>query len=403
MSGIQVTTLSGPPLAEQAVEVVERKGLGHPDSICDAVMEEVSVTLSQEYLRRFGAVLHHNIDKGFLVAGRVERRYGGGRVVDPMRLIFGDRATFEADGERIPVEEIAVETAKAWFRRHLPRVDPDRDLCYQMEIRPGSAELTDLFLRGKGVLGANDTSAAVGYAPLTETERMVLELERHLNSPAFKAAFPETGEDVKIMGYRQHRTLHLTAAMPLLDRHVSSETDYFRRKAAVVERLEAHLDERRPGWEAVRLSLNTLDLPGREMGGIYLSVLGTSAEDADSGQVGRGNRVNGVITLNRPMGTEAAAGKNPVSHVGKIYTFLTHKTAQRITAEAPGIREVYVWLGSQIGEPIDQPRLASIQLLLKPGADRREAETRAGAILEDELKRIGDFCMELAQGTYPVC
>jgi S-adenosylmethionine synthetase len=403
MPGIQVTTLSGPPLAEQAVEVVERKGVGHPDSICDAVMEEVSVALSQEYLRRFGAVLHHNIDKGFLVAGRVERRYGGGRVVDPMRLIFGDRATFEAAGERIPVDEIAVETAKAWFRRRLSRVDPDRDLCYQVEIRPGSAELTDLFLRGKGMLGANDTSAAVGYAPLTATERTVLDLEQHLNSPAFKAAFPETGEDVKIMGYRQRRTLLLTAAMPLLDRYVASEADYFRRKAAVVERLEAYLRERGEDWTAVRLSLNTLDLEGRGMGGIYLSVLGTSAEDADSGQVGRGNRVNGVITLNRPMGTEAAAGKNPVSHVGKIYTFLTHKAAQRIYAGTPGIREVYVWLGSQIGEPIDQPRMAAIQFLLEPGADRREAEARAGAILEDELGRIGDFCMELAKGTYPVC
>lgn len=403
MPGIQVTTLSGLPLAEQAVEVVERKGVGHPDSICDAVMEKVSVALSQEYLRRFGVVLHHNIDKGFLVAGKVERRYGGGRVVEPMRLIFGDRATFEAAGERIPVDEIAVETAKAWFRRHLPRVDPDRDLCYQVEIRPGSAELTDLFLRGKGLLGANDTSAAVGYAPLTATERTVLDLEQYLNSPAFKAAFHETGEDVKIMGYRQRRTLLLTAAMPLLDRYVASEADYFRRKAAIVERLEAYLHERGKGWEAIRLSLNTLDLPGREMGGIYLSVLGTSAEDADSGQVGRGNRVNGVITLNRPMGTEAAAGKNPVSHVGKIYTFLTHKAAQRIYAGTPGIREVYVWLGSQIGEPIDQPRMAAIQLLVEPGADPREAEAAAGAILEDELARIGDFCMELSKGTYPVC
>ena len=60
------------------VEVVERKGLGHPDSICDAIMEEISLALSREYMEQFGVILHHNIDKGLLVAGEVERKFGGG-------------------------------------------------------------------------------------------------------------------------------------------------------------------------------------------------------------------------------------------------------------------------------------------------------------------------------------
>ena len=100
---------------------------------------------------------------------------------------------------------------------------------------------------------------------------------------------------------------------------------------------------------------------------MYLSVLGTSAEDADSGQVGRGNRVNGVISLNRPMGTEAAAGKNPVSHVGKIYNILTHKIANDIYQKTKGIKEVYIWMCSQIGQPIDQPKIISAQLILEKG------------------------------------
>ena len=67
---------------------------------------------------------------------------------------------------------------------------------------------------------------------------------------------------------------------------------------------------------------------------MYLTLLGTSAEQGDSGQVGRGNRVCGLISLNRPMSVEAAAGKNPVSHVGKIYNVLAHELAMRIYAES---------------------------------------------------------------------
>ena len=83
------------PLADQPFEIVERKGLGHPDTICDAVMEQVAVELAQAYLKMCGRVLHFNADKGLLVAGQVDCRPGGGHVITPMRLIMGDRATFE--------------------------------------------------------------------------------------------------------------------------------------------------------------------------------------------------------------------------------------------------------------------------------------------------------------------
>src|SRR5512139_1797498 len=95
------------PPAEEAMEIVERKGLGHPDTICDAVMEAVAVELSQTYLKICGRVLHFNADKGMLVAGQVACRFGGGSVLAPMRLILGDRATFLWKDQHIPVKEVA--------------------------------------------------------------------------------------------------------------------------------------------------------------------------------------------------------------------------------------------------------------------------------------------------------
>jgi S-adenosylmethionine synthetase len=279
-------------------------------------------------------------------------------------------------------------------------VDPDQHIIFQNELKEGSPELTDLFERE--VMGANDTSAAVGYSPLTETERLVFAAERFLNSPEFKEKFPEAGEDVKVMGYRRDRELALTVALAFVDRYVIDGPTYFARKQEMQAALKAYLTREMRTLDRIVVMMNTLDEPTRGEGGMYLTVLGTSAEGGDCGQVGRGNKVNGVIALNRPMSTEAAAGKNPVSHVGKIYTLLTHRIAAEIYASVPGLREVYVWLCSQIGRPIDQPLIASAQLVLQQGVTLGEVRPAVKTTIEHELTVIGDFTMKLARGELPV-
>jgi len=403
MGKVIVERLRRTPIEEQRVEIVERKGLGHPDYICDSIMNKASVELSREYLKRVGIIMHHNLDKGLLAAGEVEVRFGGGRVKKPMLIVFGDRATFSVDGDEIPVADIVVEAAKKWIKENLRFVDPIDHVKYQIEIKQGSEALTDIFKRSRGkVLGANDTSAAVGYAPLTKTEKLVLDLERFLNSKEFKKSFPETGEDVKVMGFRDGDRLELTVAMAFVDRFVDSEDSYFKLKGEVCEAIMEFLQRSSP-FKEVKVDLNSLDRRGRGVGGVYLTVLGTSADGADCGQVGRGNRVNGVIPLNRPVSSEAAAGKNPVSHVGKIYNLLSHRMAESIYSKVPGLREVYVWLLSRIGEPIDKPRAAVAQLIPEKGVRLIEVRSEVRDIIEAELSNIQRFCEDLAFGRVPVC
>lgn len=388
------------PVGQQRTELVERKGVGHPDSMCDAIMEAISVALCQTYLRATGCVLHHNIDKGLLVAGQSTPALGGGTVGAPMRLIFGDRATMEWQGQRFPVGDIATATAKQWLREHLRFVDPDTHVVFENALQPGSPELVDLFARQ--TIGANDTSAAVGYAPLTETERCVLTAERYLNSPEFKARFPEAGEDIKVMGGRDGRHLTLTVALAFVDRFIPNARTYSERKIAIAEDLRGFLERDLQTLERVDVCLNMLDAPERGLGGMYLTVLGTSAEGGDSGQVGRGNRVNGLISLHRPMSTEAAAGKNPVSHVGKIYTLLSHQMAQHIVSTVDGIAEVYVWLCSQIGQPVERPWMVSAQVVLAPGASMADVESPIREIIGGELAALPAFMAQLTCGTFPV-
>jgi S-adenosylmethionine synthetase len=66
MTVFNLTQLLGPATGGLPVEMVERKGLGHPDTMCDALAEALSQALSQYYLDRFGMIFHHNVDKALL-------------------------------------------------------------------------------------------------------------------------------------------------------------------------------------------------------------------------------------------------------------------------------------------------------------------------------------------------
>ena len=391
------------PVSKQHLEIVERKGKGHPDTICDTIADRVSVRLAQAYEKAFGRILHYNIDKCLLVAGQVDCHLGGGHVIEPMRLILGDRATMSHKRKTLPVNRIVIDTAHDWFQHNLPHLNPEKHIQYQIELKPASEELGAIFGRGRGPLPANDTSAAVGYAPLTPTENLVLGVEHHLNGARFKKKFPETGEDVKVMAVRYGQELLLTVAMPFLAHTIRSEKAYFQLKTKVLEELTSYVRHRPHGCKKFTATLNTLDRPKQGIRGMYLTLLGTSAEQGDSGQVGRGNRACGVISLNRPMSGEAAAGKNPVSHVGKIYNVLAHEMADRVYHQVRGVEEVTIWLVSTIGQKVNQPKIAAAQVALKKGMSINRIGPDIEAIIIDHLENIGTFCSALAKGEYPVC
>jgi S-adenosylmethionine synthetase len=390
---------AGPKTGELEVEIVERKGLGHPDTLCDSLMEEVARSLARLYLERTGAVRHFNCDKALLVAGDVNHRFRGGSVIEPMRFIMGDRAAMVWKGESLDVAGVSIEAAGNWIRAHLRHVDPAAHVSFDFAMKPGAPELAGLYAQE---VVANDTSAAVGYAPMTETERLVLETERHANSAGFKAQFPETGEDVKVMGVRSGRMLHLTVAMPLLDRFLADERDYFERKAHVREAILSHLRPRLRTLDDVSLTLNAADRPGAGLSGIYASVLGISAESADSGEVGRGNRGNGLISFSRPAGSEAIAGKNPIGHVGKIHGMLAFALADKLVSGIEALEEVTVWMCSEIGQPLDRPQQIFLLAHVASDAALSEVERAAQTLVRDELLNLPAFCQGLVAGEVQV-
>ena len=378
--------------AEPEVEIVERKGLGHPDSICDALVEQWSLALSRHYLEHYGAILHHNVDKALLVGGAAAPRFGGGRMLEPITIFLAGRATGEVRGVGVPVAEIAEQSAKGWLRANLRGLDVEQHVQLHPLVRRGSTELVDLFGAGGPSL-ANDTSLGVGYAPLSPLEALVLGVEKHLTSRALRDAFPALGEDVKVMGTRRATRVRLTLAAALVDCQLADAAAYRGARARVAE--EARAAARALGHESVEIEVNGADDDAR--GRFYLTVTGLSAESGDDGQPGRGNRVNGLIAPRRAMTLESVAGKNPVTHVGKLYNVAACLLAEELVARVPGLAEVECRLVSRIGRRVDDPPLVHVRVR---GADPRDAElrTRVESIVAQRVAEIPSLWRALLAG-----
>ena len=377
-----------PRVSDFRVELVERKGLGHPDTICDAAAEAVSRELSRYYMKNYGRVLHHNVDKVLLVGGQASPRFGGGHVIQPIYIIVSGRVTTdvrtEGGWEQVPVGPLILNAVKGYIKRNFRFLDPEEHVIIDYKIGRGSADLVGIFEAESRAPRANDTSIGSGFAPLTPLEKLVLETERMLNSREVKSRVPAIGEDIKVMGVREDKRVELTIAVAMISRLLRDKDEYLSVKEEVSSMVEDLASKVAPDYD-VKVYVNTGDIP--EKGILYLTVTGTSAEHGDDGATGRGNRANGLITPMRPMSMEAAAGKNPVNHVGKIYNVAANEAAQRIYNEVKGVEEVYVKLVSQIGRPIDDPLIVDVKI--NPGSGRvtsdmvREAESIVNEVLDN--------------------
>ena len=391
---IQVSRLDRQAVEDQEVEIVERKGIGHPDSICDGIAESVSRALSQLYLDRVGKVLHYNTDETQLVAGRAAPTYGGGEVVEPIYVLIVGRATKKYDGQQLPVDSTALKAAREYLNDAIPELEYGTDVVVDVKLGEGSGDLQDVFSEEtQQVPMANDTSFGVGHAPLTETETIVHEAEHALNT-TYHDDHPELGPDVKIMGKREGNRIDITVAAAMVDAYIDDLDDYDDAVANVEEFVTALAEEHTD--RAVNVEVNTAD--DYDAGSIYLTVTGTSAEQGDDGSVGRGNRANGLITPNRPMSMEATSGKNPVNHIGKIYNLLSTRIAESVTDEVDGIRDLQVRLLSQIGRPIDEPHVADAQIVTEAGVELDDIEGEIIDIVDDELANVSDVTRSVIDG-----
>jgi S-adenosylmethionine synthetase len=395
-ANIVVEQIDYTPVSRQRVELVERKGIGHPDSVADGLAESVSRALCKMYIERYGRILHHNTDETQIVGGQSAPKFGGGVILEPIYILLVGRATTEVNGDRLPIRHTAIKAASDYLKEHFPNLDITTDVMLDCRIGKGSIDLTSVYETRK--LLANDTSFGVGYAPLSETERVVLETEKFING-SVKKKLKETGEDVKVMASRINSKISLTIACAMVDKYIDDSSHY----QNVIEELTEMVADHAVKFtkNEVEVTINAAD--NYKEGIYYLTVTGLSMENGDDGSVGRGNRVNGLITPYRPMSMEASAGKNPVTHVGKLYNILAKQIAEEIAQMGGGdILEARVRLLSQIGRPIFDPHTASVQLILDNNANFEKLKKEAESITSYWLENIGKITEKIVNGQISV-
>lgn len=384
---LHVEEIKGYGIQDFEVEIVERKGKGHPDSLIDGASEAVSLGLCNYYLDHFGAILHHNVDKGLLVGGTAHAKFGGGKVITPILMLVAGRATelvpFKGKNVEVPVEKIAARAIHGFLKETMRFLDPDKHVRIDTKIKQGSPDLVSVFMRKGAMPISNDTSIGVGYAPLTPTEKLVLDVEKRLNSKDVKKKHPEVGEDIKVMALRRGKKLDLTVAAAMVSPKIPDASHY----VSVIEDVQGELARLASGTDLdVRFKVNAGD--DMKHGNYYLTVTGTSAEQGDDGNTGRGNRVNGLISPMRQYSMEATAGKNPVNHTGKILNAVAILASERIVKKVPGVAEAYVRILSRIGRPIDQPQIASAALVLEKGTRMSATKGDVESLLDESLSDI---------------
>jgi S-adenosylmethionine synthetase len=257
-------------------------------------------------------------------------------------------------------------------------LDPERHMVIDSYAGRGAAELAYVV----GQVAANDTSFGVSHWPRSGLEHAVYETTCYLNDELIDQ-FP-IGEDVKVMGCRRDDEIVLTVALPFLAEQIGDKDEYTEAKRAAERATQSfaeQLDTRK-----ITVMVNTAD--DVENDAVYLTLTGTSAEMGDDGSVGRGNRVNGLIAPFRATSLEAAPGKNPISHVGKVYNVLALMAAEDIVERVPQVREASVYILSQIGAPLDQPLVANANVRLFSGELTAGIRADVEAVLDENLSQL---------------
>ncbi len=406
---MNVTTATGLPPVDHPLELVERKGAGHPDTLADGVAEAVSRAYSRHCLAEFGAILHHNSDKTALLGGAAEVRFGHGKLTEPITALVNGRFTAALGDTKIPVEQIIESAVAEYLAGALPLLDVARDVVVRPRVTQASSpgavlgdtdvqragrrfwfaprSLDDLAERSR--MFANDTSAGVGYAPRGIAEQIAIAAETHLTAPEATTDRPWYGTDVKIMVVRRGDLVNLTACVPQIAAHTSDLVTYIARRDQALELIMQAAQQVAPHCQ-IEVSINTRDDDERRE--LYLTATGSSLESGDEGVVGRGNRANGVISMLRPWSAEGVSGKNPVYHVGKLYNLAAQETAERLHG-ATG-QAVAVALVSQSGRDLDDPW----QVVVQTSGDKPIGETLTRQTVAEVMTGLDELRAALLSG-----
>ncbi len=377
---------------EQNFELVERKGRGHPDTICDAIAEYCSRYYSQYFYNKYGKYAHHWFDKVMLIGGQSEINYGNGKLTIPYKVIVAGKCVRTFMGENVPLIDIFTKAAVIVLNSVLYDFDKKRDLIVIDETvdfqgssrekgRYRPAELKNLIDPNSKDKISNDCNILCSYGPFSNLEKIVLQVEKHFSDPTYRKKHPEIGSDIKLVGIRNYDKYKLLCNIPFIADFIDNYEKYANLSKEIVHEITMMIQD------LYNIDCEVVFNPSDRENKPYLTSKGSAADTGDVGVVGRGNRINGLISPMKCMSIEAPSGKNPIDHTGKLYGLLAKRIVERIISRLDVSVEVWVYVCKST--PIDSPDEIMVNIYNDKLSVDEENKIRES--IKDELSNIYQY------------
>lgn len=371
-----------------AVLAIERKGIGHPDTLSDVLADEFSRQYSSYCLDHTGTILNHWVDKLCLVGASAKVQWGQFHIYKPITVHLFGKITQSVGNIEIPIRDLLVAATQKVLPAALHCDTILKHVTYNVEntvgmqvdhsagfYNPMSIEEAKVAIAKESV--SNDTVICSAFARRRNFANLAIKLECLLTSSAEIMAGGISGTDVKIALLYFRDELQVTICVPAHADKVASRADYDREKERIYSFVVGYLQQEQNHYRYEKFSifLNTKD----GIDSAYITPFGTALGKGDCGVVGRGNRINGVIDGFGPSTCEAPSGKNPMHHAGKLYTIGAQLIADQLILE--GAEHAKVLIATDNGRPLLNPRLISISSS-KSSVDDDTVESIARRVLD---------------------
>jgi S-adenosylmethionine synthetase len=381
-------------IEEMPIELVERKGIGHPDTLADMIADEFSNRYSRFCLDKFGVIPHHWADKVTLVGAKSEIGYGTSKLLRPIKAFQFGRITPDIGDMHIDVDGIFKNSVQIVMKNVFPDAYLDGFIDCEAITHDGAGpDHPKEFYDPKSVKDvgktqekpkSNDTMIMTSYAGYSPIDIMCLEIENYLNSRNFKKKYPQTGYDVKVLASRFEHDVDVTVCVPFIGLKTPNFREYKDALAAIQIEVNQKLKEIYPKYK-ISLHFNTKDFGEYA----YLTFFGTSLDKGGCGAVGRGNRFNGLITPTREMSVEAPSGKNPTHHSGRLYSEAAFRISKDIYLQC-GVQN-YLNIIARNGDNLDDPAF----VFVKCSGDVSKQANQIRQIVKNSMDDIAGLTKEI--------
>jgi S-adenosylmethionine synthetase len=355
------------------IEVVERKGIGHPDTLANQIAESACCAISKFFIKRYKILPRFNIDQVEIVGGDVEVDFLKGKIIKSGIISISGKTSYLKHKDITVVNKIvAIDT-----RKTIEKIF-SKDILKFFAVKTnigGYSEKNKIFFENKTMPLSEDTCLGIGFYPYTDTEKLTLDISTQLNK--LSKVFP-IGKDTKVMVVRKNKNIQIIISAAFLSNKIKDLNEYFLIKGKIKSRLLNFIKNKIKN--KFELIINNAD--NKKEGRAYITLSGTAAEH-DKGSLARGNGISGLIVPYRPASLEVIYGKNPVYNISKLYNLFARYLAKKIAFLFNNDNIfITVEILSVIGNEINRPGAILVN------TSRRISEVKTRNLIKKEFDRL---------------